>query len=295
MNIWEGKIVAFVGGDRRESEMAVIARDLGAEPRVFGAPNIPGGVAPSASMKDALREADIAVMPVPLNAPDGSLYAPFAPSAIHADASALAEMKQGAHLIIGRADDPLRAAALDAGVTVHEYEHDTDLMLMRAPAIAEGAIRVAIERSPLTIHDTHIGVVGFGRIASALSRSLIGLNAHVHVFARRADARAAAYALGATPHDLDEMSEAFPSLPVVYNAVPVRLLVEDALKHLPQGALVIDLAAPPGGVDFDAVTRLGLDGFWARGLGASAPRTVAASQWIGVDRIARAALGGSGC
>lgn len=273
--------------------MALIARYHGAEPRLFGAPAIPGGIEPSASLHDALDGADIAVLPVPFNAADGSLYAPFADAPIHVGAAALETMNDGAHIVIGKADEPLRAAAKEAGVTVHEYEHDTDLMLMRAPAIAEGAIRVAIERSPVTIHGTEIGILGFGRIAGTLANKLIGLNARVHVFARRAEARAAAHALGAVAHPFDEMEQVFPSLPIVYNSVPVPVLNEEQLKHLPKGGLVVDLAAPPGGVDLEAAAQLGLDPFWARGLGASAPTTVAASQWMGVDRIVRAALGGS--
>jgi dipicolinate synthase subunit A len=293
MTIWEGKRVAFIGGDRRESEMALIAKGLGAEPRVFGAPEIPGGIPASPSLQDALEGADVAVLPVPLNAPDGSLYAPFADTPIHPDAAALKTMTEAAHVVTGKADELLRAAASEAGVSLHEYEHDTDLMLMRAPAIAEGAIRVAIERSPVTIHGTEIGILGFGRVAATLARSLLALQGRVHVFARRAEARAAAHALGSTPHSFDEINDVFPSLPILYNSVPARVLGEDELRHLPAGALVVDMAAPPGGVDPDAAARLGLDPFWARGLGASAPKTVAASQWIGVDRIVRAALSGS--
>jgi dipicolinate synthase subunit A len=293
MSVWSGLVVAFIGGDRRESEMGTIARGLGAKVRIFGAPEIAGGISPSASLLEALEGAELAVMPVPLNASDGSLYAPFAPGPILVSADALGAMRPGAHVIIGKADDRLRAAAAQANVTIHEYESDTDLMLLRAPAIAEGAIRVAIERSPVTIHRTRIGVLGFGRIASTLARSLIALNADVHVFARSAEARAGADALGATPHTFDEIPDVFGTLEIVYSAVPARILDEERLRDLPDGALVVDLAAPPGGVDFDAAARLGLDGFWARGLGASAPRTVARSQWIGVERIVSTAFGES--
>ena len=50
--------------------------------------------------------------------------------------------------------------------------------------------------------------------------------------------------------------------------------------------LIVDLAAPPGGVDFDAAKRLGLTAIWGRGLGSRAPVTVGASQWGGIrERI----------
>ena len=53
----------------------------------------------------------------------------------------------------------------------------------------------------------------------------------------------------------------------------------------------MDLAAPPGGVDFDAAKRLGLKAIWGRGLGSRAPITVGASQWGGIrERIEKILL-----
>lgn len=288
MTIWQGLTVAIVGGDARETEMAYLAADAGASVRVFGTPlPIRSKTTTAASLADALDTSLIAILPVPYPAADGALYAPFAEEPIQITAADLHRMAAGAHVITGKSDTFLVAAAEEAGVTIHEYEHDTDLMLLRAPAIAEGAIRVAIEHSPLTIHGTHIGLVGFGRIGAALARALIALNAHVHVFARRDEARAGAYAIGAEPHPFDAIPEVFPRLDILYNSAPAAVIDAAALAHLKAGSLVVDLAAPPGGVDLEGARRRGLAAIWARGLGASAPRTVARSQWIGVERIVR--------
>jgi dipicolinate synthase subunit A len=68
--------------------------------------------------------------------------------------------------------------------------------------------------------------------------------------------------------------------------VPTRVVGEDVLSRLKKSAFIADLAAPPGGVDFDAAKRLGLTAIWARGLGSRAPVTVGASQWGGIrERI----------
>lgn len=292
MTMWECVTVAIVGGDARETEMASLAADAGATVRVFGTrPPRRDDVFTAASVSEALAGARVAILPVPYPAMDGALYAPLADDAIHIAAVDLSAMAADAHVITGKSNRFLEEAAAKTGVTVHEYEHDSDLMLLRAPAIAEGAIRVAIEHSPVTIHDAHIGLVGFGRIGSTLARALIALNAHVHVFARRDEARAAAYAFGAAPHTLDEVADVFPRLDILYNSAPAQVVDEAALAHLAEACLVVDLAAPPGGIDLDAARVRGLTAVWARGLGASAPRTVARSQWVGVDRIARQALG----
>lgn len=293
MTLWQKLTIAILGGDGRETEMASLAADAGASVRLFGTPpSDRRDVTRVSSLAEALDGARIAILPVPYPGADGALYAPFAEAPIHITAEDLSAMAAKAHVITGKSDAFLDAAAEKARVMVHEYEDDTDLMLLRAPAIAEGAIRVAIEHSPVTVHGAQIGLVGFGRIGSALTRSLIALNANVHVFARRDEARAAAYALGAEPHLFDAVPQIFPQLEILYNTAPAAVVDAAALEHLQSGSLVVDLAAPPGGIDLAAARDRGLSTIWARGLGASAPRTVARSQWIGVERIARSVLSG---
>ena len=293
MTLWQKLTIAILGGDGRETEMASLATDAGASVRLFGAPpSNRRDVTTTASLAEALDGAGIAILPIPYPGADGALYAPFAEAPIRITADDLSAMAAGALVITGKSDAFLDTAAEEAHVIVREYENDTDLMLLRAPAIAEGAIRVAIEHSPVTVHGTQIGLVGFGRIGSVLTRSLIALNANVHVFARRAEARAAAYALGAKPHLFDAVPQVFPELEILYNTAPAAVVDAAALAHVRRGSLVVDLAAPPGGIDLAAAREYGLSTIWARGLGASAPRTVARSQWIGVERIARSIVTG---
>jgi dipicolinate synthase subunit A len=291
MTFWQELPITILGGDGRETEMASLAVDAGASVRLFGTPpSDRHHLTRATSLAEALDGAKIAILPIPYPGADGALYAPFAEAPIHITARDLSAMAAEAHVITGKSDAFLAAAAEKAHVVVHEYEHDTDLMLLRSPAIAEGAIRVAIEHSPVTVHGTQIGVVGFGRIGSALTRSLLALNANVHVFARRDEARAAAYALGAKPHLFEAVPQVFPQLEILYNTAPAAVVDAAALAHLCRGSLVVDLAAPPGGIDLVAAREHDLNTIWARGLGASAPRTVARSQWIGVERIARSFL-----
>jgi dipicolinate synthase subunit A len=87
-----------------------------------------------------------------------------------------------------------------------------------------------------------------------------------------------------------DVPEIFPRLEIVFNTVPEPVVDRAVLSMLRPGTLVVDMSAPPPGVDHAAAEELGLDLVWARGLGASAPRTVGASQWVGISRIIEAAL-----
>lgn len=284
---WRELRIAVVGGDDREREIARLAAETGAEVRAYGFPfpdaGIPG-VSASAGAAEALRGARYALFPIPGLAADGCLYAPAAPERILPDETLLSELAPGAHIILGTPDARLEAAAAALGIGLHEYESDRELMLLRGPAIVEGALAVAIGQTDVTLHASEVGVVGFGTIASLLARALVALHARVHVFARNPVQRAAAHADGCHAHPLEELGRVAPELAVLFSTVPVQIVGEDVLRQLPPNAVVIDLAAPPGGIDLDSATALGLRAVWARGLGKRAPVTVGASQWHGIRR-----------
>ena len=113
---------------------------------------------------------------------------------------------------------------------------------------AEGAIQLAMEELPITLHGARVLVIGYGRLGRVLADRLAGLKGWL------------------CGYDL------------VVNTVPVRVLREAELADLKPGCLVIDLASKPGGVDFDAAARLGVKAFWALSLpGKVAPVTAGKS------------------
>ncbi|MFC6886547.1 MULTISPECIES: dipicolinate synthase subunit DpsA [Actinomadura] len=281
------RVIAVVGGDEREREIARLAAATGAAVRAYGFPWPDGGiegVTLAATAAEALEGADYALFPIPGIAADGTLFAPAAPEPILPDAALLTGMGPGATIILGWPDERLRAAAEERGIALVEYEHDTELMLLRGPAIVEGALQLAIAETDVTIHDSDVAVVGHGNIGRLLARTLVLLGARVHLFARNPVQRADARSAGCSPHPLEELRERAPGLSMVFSTVPSRIVDRDVLAALPANSLVMDLAAPPGGIDLDAAKELGHRAVWARGLGRRAPVTVGASQWSGISR-----------
>jgi len=282
---WNKIVIAVVAGDRREQEIARLAAATGAEVRGYGFPwpeaGIPGvKLAPDA--KHALAGADFALFPIPGIAPDGALFAPDCPQRIVPDRDMLAGMRKPAHIILGWADKNLKAHGEALGIAFHEYEWDVDLMLLRGPAIIEGLLKVMIENTDITIHKSRICIVGQGTIGALLTRYLVMLGAYTHVAARNKVQRAAAHAMGAESHELTELAELAPRLDAIVSTVPSRVVSRAVLEKLPAHALLVDVAAPPGGIDRDAAAALGLKFVWARGMGKRAPITVGQSQWSGI-------------
>jgi dipicolinate synthase subunit A len=288
---WSKLAIGMLGGDKREQEIARRAGATGADVRAYGFPwpdeGIPG-VKHIADPAKVLAGAHFALFPIPGIAATGALFAPAASAPIIPGRAMLAGLAKNAHIILGWADRNLKAHCDALSITLHEYEWDRSLMLERTPAIIEGLLKIVIENTAITIHNSEACVVGQGTIGAVLARYLVALGARTHIAARNPEQRSAAYVAGATPHLLEDLPQLVPQLDLLFSTVPTRVVGEDILARMKKTAFIADLAAPPGGVDFDTAKRLGLNAIWARGLGSRAPVTVGASQWRGIrERIER--------
>lgn len=281
-------VIAVVGGDEREREIARLAATTGAEVRAFGFPWPKAGIQGVVLASDAsgaLAGADVALFPIPGMGTDGSL---FATQTIVPNEELLCVLKKGAHIILGTADEGLRKAVAALGIGLHEYESDRELMLLRMPAIVEGAVKIIIENTDVTIHNARIGIVGYGNIGRTLTRVLVLLGGRVSLIARNPVQRADAYTVGATPATLEDLPAIASTLDILLSTVPAPVVSAAVLDKLPRHAFVADLSAPPGGVDIEYARGIGLRAVWARALGRRAPVTVGASQWKGIsERIER--------
>ncbi|MDR3463087.1 MAG: dipicolinate synthase subunit DpsA [Beijerinckiaceae bacterium] len=284
---WRKIVIAIVAGDAREQEIARCAVRAGATVRAYGFPWPEAGIEGvfhAENAAEALKGADIALFPIPGISAEGALFAPKCSEKIIPTREVLAGMNKPGHIILGWGDPNLKKHCAELGITLHEYEWDVDLMLLRGPAIVEGVLKVIIENTEITIHKSNITLVGQGTIGSLLTRTLVTLGAHVRVAARNPVQRAAAYAAGADPLELEQLPDCLPETDIVIGTVPKQLLDRALLTLLPKHALLVDVAAPPGTINRDAAGEFGLKTIWARGMGARAPITVGRSQWSGISR-----------
>lgn len=283
---WTRITLAIVGGDEREQEIARLAASMGAIVRVHGFPLLETsieGVVRKGSASEAMADADHALLPIPRGV-ERQLYAPGALKPIQIERGLFAALHTGAHVFCGRVTEAIAEASRGLRVTLHEYDPDRELMLLRASAIVEGALQAAISNTEITIHGSAVAVVGYGNIGSILTRRLLALGADVYVAARNPAQRAAARADGARSLSLVELPELAPRLAMIFSTVPARVVDRHVLERLPRGSLLIDIVPPPDRSDLDLAERLGHRAVWARGLGRRAPITVGASQWRGIMR-----------
>ena len=143
---------------------------------------------------------------------------------------------------------------------------DGDYVDALARLTAEGAVVRAGERSRWALMGARCAVTGFGRIARALVKRLMAMEARVTVAARRAEARMEAEAAGAEALPMEEMASALDGALFVWNTVPSPVISPRDLSVLPVGAVLMDLASPPYGFDLDQARRMGITASRERGL-----------------------------
>ncbi len=264
-NIW------VAGGDPRQAALAELLADDGHSVHTY-ALEWGEGMRCEPSMAGADR-ADCVVLPLPAAGPDGKLNAPLAAES-HSLTQVLDALRPGQLVCAGMVEDGLRRLAEERDLELRDYFAREELAVLNAIPTAEGAIQIAMEELPITLHDARVLVVGFGRLGRTLAPRLRSLGARVWVSARRYEQRAAAECMGLGSEGVDGLSDWLCSYDIVFNTVPAPVLGVEELAALKERALVIDLASRPGGVDMDAAAALGVRVIWALSLpGKVAPVT----------------------
>lgn len=272
----QGISLTVLGGDRREVELVRRLAARGARVRVVGLPVEDGlGVErwddPLAAVKD------VTAVVAPMSGADGQglLPTPLAPEKkIRLDERLFAAVGPRRPLFIGVLHPLHRPLAAAYGVRVIELSQVDEIAIANSIPTAEGAVQLAMEKLPITIHGARALVLGFGRCGMTLARLLDAMDAHVGVVARRAADRARAAEMGLTPWMWAQLPEAVARQDVIFNTVPAVVLTDAVLAATPQDVLIIDIASAPGGTNFEAAKRLGRRVVWALGLpGKVAPVT----------------------
>ena len=115
---------------------------------------------------------------------------------------------------------------------------------------AEGAIEIAMNETPITIHGSKCLVTGYGKIGKILSKMLCGLGAQTYVEARKYADLAMIEGHGYEPLALSELKSRIGEFDIIFNTIPAMIFDEKILKKVKKDALIIDLASNPGGADF---------------------------------------------
>lgn len=272
-----GLSVAVVVGDERYLELARALAQRGVRVRAAGWPSdraLPG-VQPVPTLPQAVDGAQVLVLPVGgVDARGHITRCLDGTTELRLDAEALRGLKAGGRIVAGDAPPYLRRLAESLGLQLVDLQEEEPFRLLNAVVTAEGAVQLAMNHLPITLHGSQAVVVGLGRCGQQLARVLQALGARVTAVAYGPVEAARAYALGIQAVGPEQVGEAVRQADVVFNTAPAPVLTRCVLAGMRPEVFIVDIASEPGGTDFEAARQLGIAFVHARALPArTAPRT----------------------
>lgn len=273
LNFW------VLGGDMRQGKLAQLLAEDGHRVHAYA---LEEGVIPASGLTtetalQGVEAADCVILPLPVSQGEGRLNCPL--SQLEPTLVQVVDALSPDQMVCGGRVDPVTAAlAGQRGISVLDYFTREELAVANAVPTAEGAVQIALEQLPITLHGARVLVIGFGRVGRVTAQRMAALGAKVSVAARRYESLAWAQAMGYGAEKTGQLAGWLCGYDLVVNTVPALVLGEAELADLKPDCLVLDLASKPGGVDFEAAARLGRNVIWALSLpGKVAPVTAGAA------------------
>lgn len=264
----EEKNIWVVGGDRRQVYLAKMLREDGHTVHTLGLKEGEGDLGD-------LSLAHCVILPLPVLGKDGLVYTPLSRERISLS-QILRHMRPGQILCGGMVSLEVRRMGEESGIRVFDYYAREECMVANAVPTAEGAVQVAMEQMPFTLHGARVLVLGFGRVGKLTAHRMRALGARVTVAAKGYEDLAWAAAYNYDSIHLEELACELGGFQLIVNTIPAQILDARRLAWVDPEVLILDLASAPGGVDLVQGEALGLRILQAPGLpGRTAPVTSA--------------------
>lgn len=273
MKLTDIKSFGIIGGDKRQLFLAKSIYDSGYKVMLGGFDRLKStGALVLCDIKSAAEKSDVIIFPVPSVRTDGSINTPFSDECTVLD-DELIEIMIKKPVFVAMKDRFLKAYPQFENAELYDYAAKEEFAILNALPTAEGALEVAMKQFEGTVAGSRCLITGYGRIGKVLAEMLKNHKADVTVSARKPSDMAFAQAFGYKKLNTNKLS-CIRNFDLVFNTVPSMIFDGELLMNTDKNTIIIDLASLPGGVDFEAAQKLGIDAVRALALpGKCAPKT----------------------
>ena len=164
-------------------------------------------------------------------------------------------------IISGSISTAVKEKLNENNIKVIDLMYEEDYVIKNAIATSEGAIKKAIEMSNITLNNSNILILGYGRIGKILAHNLTGFGANIYVEARSKKDIALIKSMGYNGVELEKLDKFLPDMQFIFNTIPSAIIDKEKVKLLDSNVYVIDIASKPG-VDFEALNEQGIATSW---------------------------------
>lgn len=266
-----------LGGDNRQYYMVEQLHRLGYPVAVYGLDmkQLSPVIYEASSIKEAMSFGNIVIGPVPFSKNGCELCSESSLSDLNIS-SILNLLTENHRLYGGCLSKSIVEYCGEKHIPYMDFLNLEEVSIANAVATAEGTILEAIQRSPLTLHQSNCLIFGFGRCARILADKLKGLNARVTISARSKEALSMAAAYGFDTYPLADINKYLTKFGFIFNTIPSLIMDAASLSYVQKDVTIIDIASAPGGINYDYCEQMHLNASLCLGLpGKYAPKTSA--------------------
>lgn len=178
----------------------------------------------------------------------------------------LSNLQEEQFFFAGCIPEYFNKAATEKGVQVVDLMQDSSLAFFNSIATAEGAVCEAIKRSPVNLNQSSCAVLGYGKCGRTILQYLHGMFCHVYVASDQEEERAQAAIIADRTGSLKAFGKCVEEFDFIFNTIPSIVINSELLKKLKNTTAIIDIASAPGGVDYTAAQKMGVNATFCPGL-----------------------------
>ena len=266
--------ILIFGGDERQIAAALCFLKSGHKVSIFAIEkNVLAASGADGLFTDSYTGHEAVVFPLPFSTDGKYINTPFSVTKYEA-LPILRSLEKGSLIFTGMASSFIKNAASEFGLDLMDYYESEDLQIKNAVPTAEGAVWTYMNNSKKTVcGSTFIGA-GCGKIGRCLADRLHKLGGIVTVAARSSKDLSYAESTGVKVCNIEQIECGCISCDCIFNTVPCNIFDENFALTLSDGAIYIELASKPYGMDEKGITVLGKRHIFAPSLpGKTAPVT----------------------
>lgn len=234
--------VCVLGGDLRQVTVKKLLEEEGF--KVFGI-----GISEEEFLLDDIKKAEILILPIPVSGDGITLNAPFSKSKINLS-EITARIDKNCLVLGAKMPKDMENDLKSRQIAYIDYFEREELIIKNAIPTAEGVIEIALSEMPITLFESRVLVIGYGRVGKVIAEKFKALGSEVCVSARKCADFAWIKEKGMRAIHTESLENEVSKFDLVINTVPAKILDEKVLKNVRNDALILDVASKPGGAGF---------------------------------------------
>lgn len=220
----------------------------------------------------SINKSDVIITATPFSVDFENIYSPLTSEKIRI--KQFVDLTHNKKIIAGNISENYLKDLENNENIVFDIMKEKDFVIKNTIPTAEGVIRIIIENTDITIHNSNIAILGYGRVGKRLASVLNGLGANIFCLDTKKEEVANIDMCGY--NIIKDFYIEIGKMDVIINTVPKLIIGKKEIDVINKQSLIIDVSSKPGGIDFEYANKLEYKVIHALGLpGKTAPITSA--------------------